>query len=288
MESDTIKACQACGADLGIMLDTDSDRCGFVVPKQLQPGEYEPLHRNKLIALLGVVFARTDPGCAVVTDSVTSEGLTTFLKDLGLQHVRYLKGYANVINKARALTESGQAFAPLAIETSGHCAMEENGYLDDGTYTAVKVISLLATERQSQGDASCSISPLLDLINDLEEVAEIKELRMKTVDGSLETMQHLFDILSLQVEMATEHMEDWSIDTENLEGLRIRTGDSQFFMLRKSLHDPVISLQIESRSVKHVRTRVVQPLLEILQENPTLGERLDASALQNYSTGTTP
>ena len=34
------------------MLDTDSDRCGFIVPNQ--EGSYEPLHRNKLIALLGV------------------------------------------------------------------------------------------------------------------------------------------------------------------------------------------------------------------------------------------
>ena len=126
LEADTVKACQASGADLGIMLDTDSDRCGFVVPNIR--GSYEPLHRNKLIALLGVVFSRTDPGCVVVTDSVTSEGLTKFLEEeLGLQHVRYLKGYANVIGKAQALTTAGQVYAPLAIETSGHCAMAENG-----------------------------------------------------------------------------------------------------------------------------------------------------------------
>lgn len=57
--------------------------------------------------------------------SVTSEGLETFLGELGLNHVRYLKGYANVIGKARELTESGKAIAEVAIETSGHCAMRE-------------------------------------------------------------------------------------------------------------------------------------------------------------------
>ena len=250
-----------------------------------QEGAYEPLHRNKLIALLGVVFARTDPGCAIVTDSVTSEGLADFLiNSLGLQHVRYLKGYANVINKARDLTQDGQVYAPLAIETSGHCAMAENGYLDDGTYTAVKIISLLATERQKQAETGSapSDSPLLDLISDLKEVEEIKELRMKTVDSSLDTMRHVFDILALEVATAAEDHSDWEVDEENLEGLRIRTGDSQFFMLRKSLHDPIISLQIESHSADHARTQIVQPLLEIIRKFPPIGDSLDTSALDNY------
>lgn len=276
LEEDTVKACQACKADIGIMLDTDSDRCGFVVPND--KGVYEPLHRNRLIALLGVVFARTDPGCAIVTDSVTSEGLAKFLtQNLGLQHVRYLKGYANVIGKARALTESGITHAPLAIETSGHCAMEENAFLDDGTYTAVKIISLLATER-----ASASGSTLLGLISDLEEMDEIKELRMKALDNSLDTMRYVFDILTLEVEAAASRHDDWQVDTENLEGLRIRTGDSQFIMIRKSLHDPIISIQIESRSVENARQQVVQPLLQIMKDFPTVGDALDTSVLENY------
>jgi phosphomannomutase len=285
------------------MLDTDSDRCGFVVPSRTTHTDhendngvlsYEPLHRNKLIALLGVIFARSTTypdGCAIVTDSVTSEGLSTFLtQHLKLQHVRYLKGYANVIGKAKALTESGSVYAPLAIETSGHCAMAENGYLDDGTYTAVKIIACLAQERhhqqqhQSEKDVtSSSNSPLLDLIQDLQEVEEIKELRMQTVDGSLQTMQRIFDVMVHEVTEYMTAVEDWTLDTDNLEGLRIRTGDSQFFMLRKSLHDPIISLQIESRSLDHARTRVVQPLLHILQvTNPSIGQALDPSALVNY------
>eukprot|EP00977_Amphora_coffeiformis_P027224 scaffold34596_cov222-Amphora_coffeaeformis.AAC.9 len=281
LEADTIKACEASGASLGIMLDTDSDRCGFVVPNA--KGTYESLHRNKLIALLGVVFSRTDPGCAIVTDSVTSEGLAKFLEeDLGLQHVRYLKGYANVIGKAQALTAEGHVYAPLAIETSGHCAMAENGYLDDGTYTAVKCISLLATEQQNRDDIATTPSPLLDLISNLEEVEEIKELRMKTTDGSLDTMRQVFDILSLEVASVADGRGDWQVDIDNLEGLRIRTGDSQFFMLRKSLHDPIISLQIESRSAEHARIHVVQPLLQIMHEFPTIGEALDTSALDGY------
>lgn len=277
----TLQACEQAGADVGIMLDTDSDRCGFVVPATTDGGKsltYEPLHRNRLIALLGVVFARSDPGCSIVTDSVTSEGLADFLQERGLDHVRYLKGYANVIGMARSLTESGEKQAPLAIETSGHCAMQENGYLDDGTYTAVKIISLLATERAR----GCSDQALLDLIADLEEMPEIKELRMTAVDNSLDTMRHIFDVLTLQVTAAVEQHEDWEVDTKNLEGLRIRTGNKQFFMLRKSLHDPLISLQIESRSAENARQQVIEPLLEIIQASVPIQEGLDTTVLKDY------
>ena len=54
----------------------------------------------------------------------------------------------------------------MAIETSGHCAMKENGYLDDGTYTAVKIVSLLARTMNDNGRSDAS---LLDLIASLDE-----------------------------------------------------------------------------------------------------------------------
>jgi phosphomannomutase len=293
MMLETLQTCEQAQADLGIMLDTDADRCGFVVPRTVtqdattgaitKRSDYEPLNRNRLIALLGVVFSRSDPGSTVVTDSVTSEGLTTFLEDkLGLTHVRYLKGYANVINKAKELTESGELNAALAIETSGHCAMKENDYLDDGTYTAVKVVSLLARERAA-GTAS-----LLDLIRDMPELAEICELRCPTIDRSLETMREVFDFCAMAMERACEDSNQdpaaqaWEIDTDNLEGVRIRTGNGGFMMLRKSLHDPIISLQIEGHSKQEVRTQVLEPLLRLFESDEVIKSTLDISLLQEY------
>ncbi len=130
MIDETKIACEDCEADLGIMLDTDADRCGFIVPRNDDSTiKYEALNRNRLIALLAVIFQKSSPGCTFVTDSVTSEGLAEFLEGLGLNHVRFLKGYANVIGKARELTESGKAMAEVAIETSGHCAMREVSFI---------------------------------------------------------------------------------------------------------------------------------------------------------------
>jgi phosphomannomutase len=278
----TIQACEAANADLGILLDTDADRCGMVVPRTIGEdgcGDYEPLNRNRLIALMGVIFARESPGCAIVTDSVTSNGLATFLQeDLGLVHIRYLKGYANVISKARSLTEANVVNAEVAIETSGHCALKENDYLDDGTYTAVKVIGLLARERLVNPTKS-----LLDLIANLQELEEVTELRLQTLDGSLESMHVLFDYVALGIEARCAESDNWTIDKENLEGLRVSFGDDGgFFMLRKSLHDPVLSLQIEADTKETARELVVEPILEIFQSSEEIHSALDFSSLQDY------
>lgn len=367
----TIQACQKVNADLGIMLDTDSDRCGFIVPatasrrasssssshegntamEEVDDGSeeihFEPLNRNRLIAIMGVIISKKTRSisqgknngdrpdeqqqqkCGIVTDSVTSEGLSTFLQDkLGLVHVRYLKGYQNVIDKAKELTESGILNVELAMETSGHGAMKENNYVDDGTYTAVKVVSLLARQKrqqqqqeQQQENSFSSSQPkigssLLDLIADMEELDVIQELRFKVLDDSLDTMRQVFDFCALEIENKCLNNPDeeainnnpnsaleqppenggggnvgvgivvvdhgWSLDMDNLEGIRVRLGDGQFFMLRKSLHDPIISLQIEAASDPEARQRVIKPLLELFQSQDVIQSKLDLSVLQNY------
>jgi hypothetical protein len=42
-----------------------------------------------------------------VTDSVTSNGLTQFIRKAGGTHFRYKRGYRNVIGKGIQLNESG-------------------------------------------------------------------------------------------------------------------------------------------------------------------------------------
>jgi len=284
MVAATMKACEEYNADIGIMLDTDADRCGFVVPRTIATdgsvSDFEALNRNRLIALLSVIFSSSSPDCTVVTDSVTSEGLAKFLtENLKLNHVRYLKGYANVIGKAKELTSSGSTNAELAIETSGHCAMKENSYLDDGTYTAVKVIGLLARERQRSTTAS-----LLDLISDLEEMPVENELRMTITDGSLETTGTVFDQFANLLQEATLSEDQWDLDLENLEGVRVRTKSMNggFFMLRKSLHDPLISLQIEGTGAQAIRDAVISPILSLLQDKPDISNSLELGVLNKY------
>jgi phosphomannomutase len=102
------------------------------------------ISRNELIGMMAAILAPAYPGSTIITDSVTSDELTEFLeKDLGLKHLRYMRGYKNVIDKCRELNEAGTV-SPLAMETSGHGALKDNYYLDDGAFLAVELIAALA------------------------------------------------------------------------------------------------------------------------------------------------
>jgi phosphomannomutase len=130
-------------ADLGIIFDTDVDRSAAV------DSTGREFNRNRLIALMAAIVLEEHPGTTIVTDSVTSDGLTTFIeKTLGGKHHRFKRGYKNVIDEAIRLNSTGEE-SHLAIETSGHGALKENNWLDDGAYLMVKILNKLASARAS-------------------------------------------------------------------------------------------------------------------------------------------
>lgn len=57
----------------------------------------------------------------------------------------------------------------------------------------------------------------------------------------------IFDKIVELVEGARGEMDGWDLDVENMEGHRVRIGEGGFFMLRKSLHETIFSIQIEGR-----------------------------------------
>lgn len=122
------------GADLGLIFDTDVDRSSAVDEQGRE------IARNSIVAMAAALVSEDHPGTTVVTDSITSRQLTEFLENkLGLNHLRYKRGYKNVINKAIELNRAGTD-CQLAIETSGHAALQENYFLDDGAYLAAKIV----------------------------------------------------------------------------------------------------------------------------------------------------
>jgi phosphomannomutase len=78
----TIDAVNKHGADLGIVFDTDVDRSGVVDRMG------RAVNKNKLIALMAAITLRDAPESTIVTDSVTSSGLTKFIHSLGGKHFR--------------------------------------------------------------------------------------------------------------------------------------------------------------------------------------------------------
>ena len=222
------EAVKETGADLGIIFDTDVDRAGAVL------SDGSELNRNRIIAMLSAILLREHPGTTIVTDSITSTGLAKFIEEKGGIHHRFKRGYRNVINESIRLNNAGQD-SQLAIETSGHGALKENYFLDDGAYLVTKLLIELARGKKVG-------YTLESLIASLEEPAESLEFRMNILVEDFKTYgQQVID----QLIAYAESNPNWSLAPSNYEGVRVNIG-SGWFLLRLSLHDPLLPLNIES------------------------------------------
>lgn len=243
---------KSCGSDLGLIFDTDVDRSSAV-----DENGHE-INRNGIVAMAAALIAEQFPGTTVVTDSITSNQLTSFLEDrLGLRHLRFKRGYRNVINKSMELNAAGTD-SQLAIETSGHAAYKENYFLDDGAYLATKVV-IRAAKLFKEG------KPISSVIAGLEEPAESIELRFPILTPDFGAYGD--EILEyLRVLAGSGQLKGATLAEPNYEGVRIdfRTPTLQgWLLLRKSLHDPIMPLNIESDTVggtDEIR-RLLKPLL---------------------------
>nr|CAB3456466.1 unnamed protein product [Digitaria exilis] len=198
-------------ADLGIIFDTDVDRSAAV------DSSGRELNRNRLIALMGAIVLEEHPGTTVVTDSVTSDGLTVFIENkLGGKHHRFKRGYKNVIDEAIRL---------------------------------VKLLNKLAAARTLGSSVGSKV--LTDLVEGLEEAAVTAEIRLKIDQNHADLKGGSFRDYG---EAVLRHLEN-AIDKDpnlhkapkNYEGVRV-SGHCGWFLLRLSLHDPVLPLNIEAQS----------------------------------------
>ena len=222
-------------ADLGVIFDTDVDRGGAVDSKGNE------INRNRLVAVAAAIALEGNKGGTVVTDSITSSGLKAFIEDnLGGKHYRYRRGYKNVIDKALELNAQG-INCPLAIETSGHAAMRENYFLDDGAYLCTKII-IKAAQMRKEG------KELDELTADLREPLESREIRYQITEKEFRACgERIIADLTAYAEAQPE----WHLADDNREGVRVSfdkdNGDG-WFLLRLSVHDPIMPLNIESDS----------------------------------------
>ncbi|HFR3797964.1 TPA: phosphomannomutase/phosphoglucomutase [Streptococcus suis] len=243
------------GADLGIIFDTDVDRAALVT----KSGQI--LNRNNLIAVLAQITLSEHPGTSIVTNSPTSEHLKDFIESLGGKQIRHISGYRNVINRAIAANQAG-VDCQLAIETSGHAAFKENYFLDDGTYVAAKILMLLP---QLQKDGKS----LDDLIAQLKQPLETQEVRFKL---EVEDYRALGE--QVIADLQATSIAGFIFNPENEEGVRFDVTDPYgdgWFLLRMSLHEPLLVLQIENDQSGYMPS-ILKRLSEFLDGYPAVNQ----------------
>lgn len=220
-------------ADLGVIFDTDVDRGGAV------DSAGNEINRNRLVAVAAAIALENAKGGTIVTDSTTSAGLKAFIEeDLHGKHHRFKRGYKNVINEAIRLNKEG-IDCPLAIETSGHAAMRENYFLDDGAYLCTKIIIKMAQLRSQGKDIS-------DLTATLKEPVESREIRFKITDSDFRATGNR---IIKELEEYAKAQQGWLLADDSREGVRVSFGENDgdgWFLLRLSVHDPIMPLNVES------------------------------------------
>ncbi len=218
-------------ADLGIIFDTDVDRMSAVLD------DGSEINRDAIIAMISAILAKDYPGGTIITDSVTSDRLTEFLEtELGLKQLRFKRGYKNVINKCKELNAAG-ILSPLAMETSGHGALSENYYLDDGCYLAVKLL-IAAANAAKEG------RKLNSYIEKLKKGFDEREFRMKLLGDDF--TEYGKNVLKVFEERALAMGLD--VAPNSYEGVRISFNTEEirgWLLLRLSLHDPIMPLNLE-------------------------------------------
>ena len=217
-------------ADLGIIFDTDVDRMSAVLPNG------DEVNRDAIIAMMTAIIAEDYPGGTIVTDSVTSDRLTRFIESIGMKQHRFMRGYKNVINESIRLNKEG-IVSPLAIETSGHGALSENYFLDDGAYMAVKLLIALAKAAKNN-------KTLASFIEKFEKGCEEREYRFK-INGD-EFKAYGTNALNTFEERAKA--KGYQIAPNSYEGVRITFDTDEvkgWLLLRMSLHDPQMPLNVE-------------------------------------------
>ncbi len=221
------------GADLGILFDADVDRMAIV------DGEGRNITRNELVAMISAIVLEEHPGTTIVTDSITSNGLGYFITNvLGGKHHRFQRGYRNVIAEAQRLNGEGEP-CWLAVETSGHAAFRENDFIDDGAYFATKLVIRLA-QLKAEGRS------LFSLIEQLPVPVESNDFRIPVLAADYRRVAN--EIIS-GLRQYVSQVRQWEEVNQNYEGLRVMcSGDNEkgWFLCRLSLHDPVLSVVVES------------------------------------------
>ncbi len=250
-------------ADFGIIFDTDVDRAGAVD----KGGSI--LNKNRLIAAISAILLKEFPGTTIVTDSITSAGLAAFIPRHSGKHLRFKRGYKNVINESIRLNQNG-IDSQLAIETSGHAALKENYFLDDGAYLVTRLLIEMA-KLKKQGHT------ISDLIADLPEPVESVEFRLGIRAEDFKAYgSQMIDALTAYAQTQPGFI----VAPDNHEGIRVSFGEHDgagWFLVRLSLHEPLIPINVES-DLPGGAKQITQKLFAFLKDY----DRLDLSPITAF------
>ncbi len=218
------------GADMGICLDGDADRCMFVDEKG------EIVRCDIMTALLAQDFLRTNEGSTIVYDLRSSKVLAEVVRAAGGVPRRERVGHSFM---KKAMADSHAVFGG---ELSGHSYFRDNFHADSAAIVFARAASVL----------SAASAPLSELVAPLQKYSHSGEVnfQVEDKDGKMkEVAQRFADAEVDYLDGVTCTYPDWwcnvrPSNTEPLLRLSLEAEtpekmDEKFNMLRDMLGTPV-------------------------------------------------
>jgi len=136
--ADLIAEVARTGADLGIAFDGDGDRLGVVT------AQGHNIFPDRLLLLFAADVLARQPGATILFDVKCSGHLPGYIRQHGGVPLMWKTGHSLIKAKMR------ETATALAGEMSGHFFFAERWYgFDDGIYSAVRLLDILARTPQS-------------------------------------------------------------------------------------------------------------------------------------------
>lgn len=149
-------------ADIGLAFDGDGDRLGVVTPTG------NVIWADRQMMLYAQDVLSRNPGAEIIYDIKCTTNLHKIIEQAGGKATMWKTGHSFI--KAK-LKETGAA---LAGEMSGHIFFKERWYgFDDATYTAARLLEILAKDTRTADD----------IFNSLPDNLNTPELNLTTAEG---------------------------------------------------------------------------------------------------------
>ncbi len=228
----TADAVRASGADVGLAWDGDYDRCFFFDESgQFIEGYY-------LVGLLAESFLRQEPGARIVHDPRLTWNTLDIVHRAGGTAVLCKSGHAFIKQKMR------EADAIYGGEMSAHHYFRRFSYCDSGMIPWLLVLAVISERGQ----------PLSALVGE----------RMRLFPASGEINRHLTSDTRSILERVRAHYERVARTIDYTDGLSMEFPEWRF-NLRGSNTEPLVRLNVESRSSEPLMREKTAELLKLIE-----------------------
>lgn len=197
------------GADLGVAIDGDADRCIFV-------DETAAIHRADIVgALVARDLLKRSPGETMLYDLRSSKSVKEAIEEAGGKAVQCRVGHAFI--KAQMRKHN----AAFACELSGHFYFRDHFFTESSAIATMSLINLLESEGK----------PLSQLVAEVTRYSQSGEINFEVddKDAALKRLEEAFP--------------DGNVF--HLDGLSVEFGD-WWFNVRASNTEPLLRLNLEA------------------------------------------